>query len=429
VRVTVVGAGRVGLVVAAGLGSVGHHVALLDVDEERVDAVRHGRLPFFEPGLGALLERAAELRATTDAREALDRSEVVLLAVPTPRGVQGRHDLSALDAAVSALLVHLHGPVVVAVKSTVPPGTCEAVERRLRERVPGAAVVCNPEFLREGSAVGDFLRPARVVLGAASTVAVDVMRRLYGPLMLRTDRVQVCDRRSAELAKASANAMLATRVSFMNELAALCEAAGADIEAIRRVLGSDPRIGPAYLYPSLGWGGSCLPKDVDGLLALAADHGVPLRVVQGAADANTAQRDAVLVRLRDGLGGLRGRRVAVWGLAFKADTDDVRDSVALHAVRGLLDAGAQVAAHDPRALDAARAALGEGPRWCESPWEALAGADALLLCTEWHEYRAPSFERVAALLDGDLVVDGRNLWDPTAVADAGLRYSGIGRST
>ncbi len=421
---TVIGAGYVGLVAAAGLAHVGHQVSVLERDPSRVKAITAGTVPFFEPGLMELVAETGTLVVTTDPATAFAGSEVVVIAVGTSPDVPGEPGHAPVFEAVAEVSQHLSRGVI-AIKSTVPVGTCDRLARELSSTL---AVVSNPEFLREGSAVRDFLEPDRVLVGTRSVRSAQVMRRLYGPIVGDSDRLQICDPNSAEMAKLAANAMLATRVSFMNELAALCEAAGADIEAVRVALGRDPRIGAAYLRPSLGWGGSCLPKDVDGLLATADQHGVPMRVVSAARQANTAQGQRVLAQLAHELPTEWGSmRIAVWGQAFKAGTDDVRGSVAVAIVGALIEAGAQVAVHDPWAMNNAREQLGVGPRWSATALDATDGAHALVLCTEWPEYRDVDWPEVAKRLDGTLVIDGRNLWDPAEVVGSGLRYRGLGR--
>ncbi len=432
-RLAVIGAGYVGLVSGAGFSGTGNEVTLVDVDAGRIELLKQGGLPIYEPGLANLIEynlKEGRLTFTTDAAEAVAEAEVVVLAIGTPSTPDGAVDMRAMEDAAKEVAENLAGYTVLVVKSTVPVGT----HLRLGEIVASVTdaefdYVANPEFLKEGAAVSDFLTPDRVIVGTASGRALRIMRHLYAPFMRRGDRMIVMDPASAELTKYACNAMLATRVSFMNEMARLCDRIGANIEMVRKGMGADRRIGRDFLFASLGYGGSCLPKDVRALIALGRGSNHPMRVVEAVDLANQHQRETLFQRVRIHFGGsLHDRKLAVWGLAFKARTDDVRESPALTVIQRLLGAGATVAAHDPQAIESAKAALGEkGIEYVHDMYQALAGADALIVCTEWQEYRTPDFKRMKGLLAEPVVFDGRNLYDLDWMAELGMTYVSIGR--
>lgn len=431
-RIAVVGAGYVGLVSGACLAETGNHVVCVDRDEERIVGIVEGRLPVHEPDLDRLVREnrdAGRLEFTTDLPAAVGPAQVVFIAVGTPPSTHGAADLSDVEAVAQAVGAAMDGPKVVVVKSTVPVGTGARVERILAgaTRHP-FAVLSNPEFLKQGAAVADFMKPDRVIVGGADDEAVDVLRRLYAPYMRRGDRLLVMDRESAELTKYASNCMLATRISFMNEIARLCDAVGADVEQVRLGLAADTRIGSHYLFPGAGFGGSCLPKDLDALVAAGAEAGVDMRLLRAVGEVNRAQKRRLLDLVRRHFeGGLDGRAFAVWGLAFKAGTDDLRAAPSLDVIEGLLGAGATVRAHDPVAQQAAAARFGSRVELADDPYEMLAGADGLLLLTEWNAYRAPDFRRIHGALKTPVVFDGRNVWDRAAAEAAGLVYHGIGR--
>jgi UDPglucose 6-dehydrogenase len=434
-KVAVVGTGYVGLVAGAGFSDFGSHVVCADVDRARIALLEGGGVPIYEPGLSDLIRRNASrgrLRFTCDVAAAVEGAEVVFLAVGTPQGADGRADLSQVVAAAREVGRGLTGWAVVTTKSTVPVGTAERVRAAVAEGArTGFAVASNPEFLKEGDAVNDFMKPARVILGVDDERARAVLEDLYAPFVRSRNRIQVVDIRSAELIKYAANCMLATRISFMNELALLAEKVGADIEKVRVGIGSDPRIGPQFLYPGPGFGGSCFPKDLHALLATASDHRQPLLVVDAVVKANERQKRVLAGRVAEHLGDARGRldgrRVAVWGLSFKPETDDVRESPALAAVRALAAAGADVVGYDPAAMNNARAELGDLMAFASGAYEAAEGADALVLVTEWHEFRRPDFAVLRARMRGDALFDGRNVWSPEEARRAGFRYYGVGR--
>lgn len=439
-KVTVFGAGYVGLVAAACLAEMGNHVVNIDPDEARVARLLNGEMPLHEAGLAELVQRnaaAGRLHFSSDAVAGVAHGTLMLVAVGTPSGVDGQVDLSQVLAVADTVAAHMSDYKVIVHKSTVPVGTAD----RVRERVAAAlrarrcalpfAVVANPEFLKEGMAVQDFMSPDRVIVGADDDRALFLLRALYAPFLRQRDRMLTLSPRSAELSKYAANAMLAARISFMNEMALLAEQVGADIEQVRQGVGSDPRIGPSFLYAGCGWGGSCFPKDVQALAALGEQHGLPMASVRAAMDVNTRQRALLAERVLQRWGAhAAGRQVALWGLAFKPGTDDLREAPSRVVIDRLLAAGVQVCAYDPVAMPAARAQWGELPglRYADDPYGALEQADALIVVTEWREFRSPDFDRLRDTLRGALVLDGRNLYDPALLARFGLECQGIGRA-
>lgn len=431
-RITVIGAGYVGLVTAAGLAETGHAVRAIDVDASRVAGLSAGVMPFYEPGLAAVVDRAVRGRRLAFASsigEEDSSSDIFFLAVGTPFDTAGRvADLSGVWDATDALAPVARRGALVAVKSTVPVGTCDAIEARLRERGRGDVLVAsNPEFLKQGTAIDDFFRPDRVVIGVDGAHAEMALRNLYRPLQISTERIFVTDRRTAELAKYAANAMLATRISFMNELARLCDRVGADVSDVRRALGSDRRIGPSYLHAGPGYGGSCLPKDSRAMLAFAAHAGVRLGVVAAAIEANEAQHEYVVTRVLTLFPeGLAGRTIAVWGLSFKPETDDVRESSAAPVIEALVARGASVRVHDPEANATFARAFGLAVETFDDEYDAADGADALLLMTEWRKFRNPDFEALARRLRRPAIVDARNVWAMHGLRARGFAYVGIG---
>lgn len=438
-NITVVGTGYVGLVTGACLAEVGNEVLCLDVDAAKIAMLNDARIPIYEPGLEEIVARnvaAGRLRFTTDQREAVRFGTVQFIAVGTPPGEDGSADLQYVLAAARNIGLHMNKRTIVVDKSTVPVGTAGAVAEVIREEIRrrGAdlqfAVVSNPEFLKEGAAVEDFMRPDRVIIGADDPDAVECLRRIYAAFIRNHDRLIVMDARSAELTKYAANAMLATRISFMNELANLADKVGADIEQVRVGLGSDPRIGFDFLYAGCGYGGSCFPKDVRALLRTADSNGVRLGVLKAVDAANESQKRLLLDKIKERFGeDLRGRRFAMWGLAFKANTNDMRAATSRVVIDGLLDAGARVVAYDPVAMPEARRIFRNDDRvdLATSAMEALRGADALVIVTEWKEFRSPNHEMVRELLRHPVIFDGRNLYKPSAVRAVGLEYICIGR--
>ena len=438
-KVSVIGSGYVGLVTGACLAEVGNQVLCLDVDPAKIALLQGGGVPIYEPGLEDMIRRnaaAGRLRFTTDVAEAARFGEIQFIAVGTPPDEDGSADLQYVLAAARGIARHIERPTVVVDKSTVPVGTADrvrdAMAATLAERGADIAfsVVSNPEFLKEGAAIDDFMRPDRIVVGVDDAHAAELMRRLYLPFQRNHERLIVMDVRSAELTKYAANAMLATRISFMNELANLAEALGADIEKVRQGIGSDPRIGYHFLYPGCGYGGSCFPKDVKALARTADEHGLPLRVISAVEAANDAQKRRLADKIIARFGAdLTGRCFALWGLAFKPNTDDMREAPSLTLIDALLARGATVAAYDPVARDeAARVLAGRpGIRFADSMQSALDGADALAIVTEWKEFRSPDFADLKARLRTPAIFDGRNMYDPASVREAGLEYHAIGR--
>jgi UDPglucose 6-dehydrogenase len=432
-KVTVIGSGYVGLVAGACLAETGNDVICADRDAGKVARLCEGQLPIYEPGLEPLVERnvaEGRLRFTTDLGEAVRHGDVVFIAVGTPPGEDGSADLQHVLAVATTIGQHLDRFKVVVTKSTVPVGTAEKVRAALA--ATGAtdyAVASNPEFLKEGAAIDDFMKPDRVVLGTDDPRAEELLGELYAPFVRSGAPILFMDIPSAEVTKYAANAMLATRISFMNQIAELCERVGADVFAVRKGIGSDSRIGNAFLFPGPGYGGSCFPKDVQALVHTARSVGMAPELFEAVESVNLRQKQVMVAKLRALLGELRGATVAVWGLAFKAGTDDMRESPAVALIDALLAAGASVRAHDPEAMTVARGVWGDRIVYATDPYHALEGADALAVVTEWLVYRTPDFERVKATLHRPIVVDGRNLYEPARMARLGFQYAGIGRRT
>ncbi|MDX2261741.1 MAG: UDP-glucose/GDP-mannose dehydrogenase family protein [Gemmatimonadales bacterium] len=430
-KVTVIGSGYVGLVAGACLAETGNDVVCADRDEGKIARLREGLLPIYEPGLEPLVARnvaEGRLRFTTDLGEAVRHGDVVFIAVGTPPGEDGSADLQHVLAVATTIGQHLDRFKVVVTKSTVPVGTAEKVRAALA--ATGAtdyAVASNPEFLKEGAAIDDFMKPDRVVLGTDDPRAEELLRDLYAPFVRSGAPILFMDIPSAEVTKYAANAMLATRISFMNQIAELCERVGADVFAVRKGIGSDSRIGNAFLFPGPGYGGSCFPKDVQALVHTARGVGMAPELFEAVEAVNLRQKQVMVAKLRALLGELRGTTVAVWGLAFKAGTDDMRESPAVALIDALLAAGASVRAHDPEAMTVARGVWGDRIVYATDPYHALEGADALAVVTEWLVYRTPDFDRIKATLHRPIVVDGRNLYEPARMARLGFQYAGIGR--
>ncbi|QWT45887.1 UDP-glucose dehydrogenase family protein [Azospira inquinata] len=439
-KVTVVGTGYVGLVSGTCLAEVGNEVLCLDVDPNKIRILNEGGIPIFEPGLLDMVKRnvaAGRLRFTTDVAQAVAHGTVQFIAVGTPPDEDGSADLQYVLAAARNIGKHMTDYKVIVDKSTVPVGTADKVRAAIGEELQARglttpySVVSNPEFLKEGAAVDDFMKPDRIVVGADDERAVGVMRSLYGPFQRNHERLIIMDVKSAELTKYAANAMLATRISFMNELANLAEKLGADIEAVRHGIGSDPRIGYHFLYPGCGYGGSCFPKDVQALQRTARqDGGIELKVLNAVEEANEAQKHILGAKIKARFGDdLSGRRIALWGLAFKPNTDDMREAPSRYLLADLFAAGATVTAYDPVAMEEARRIFGNEPRltYSDDPLSSLDGADALVIVTEWKVFRSPDFDTVKAKLKQPLIFDGRNLYDPKAMAEMGFTYLPIGR--
>ncbi len=432
-RIVVVGSGYVGLVAGTGFAEFGNTVACIDSDKSKIDALLEGRIPIYEPGLEELVRRNVadqRLSFSTDLATAVQDAEMVFIAVGTPPKEDGSADLKHVIAVAESLSTMMRRDTVVVLKSTVPVGTNDQVHALFAERAKvKVSVVSNPEFLKEGDAINDFLKPDRIILGVRDEAGRAAMRRLYAPLQLNLDRLLFMEPRSAEMAKYVANAMLATRISFMNDIARLCEVVGADVGSVRKGVGSDQRIGSKFLFPGAGYGGSCFPKDVSALLHLADRHDIDLSVVRATEAVNARQKGILFEKLTRHVGPLKDLRIALWGLAFKPRTDDVREAPALVLIGQLLEAGAEVRVHDPAARGTARAALGELANrviFVEHPYDATVGADALVLVTEWQEYRSPDFERLAAQMRRKVLIDGRNVWAAMEPETLGFTYDGIG---
>ncbi len=434
-HVAVIGSGYVGLVAGACFAETGNDVTCVDVDADKIARLQRNEVPIYEPGLEPMVKRNQEegrLTFTTDIGAAIRSSRVIFIAVGTPPGEDGSADLKHVLAVAREVGRHMNEPKIVVTKSTVPVGTAEKVRAAVRAETDIAFGVCsNPEFLKEGAAIEDFMKPDRVVVGVDNEEAREVMGELYAPFTRQGgNRVLFMDIASAEVTKYAANAMLATRISFMNQMALFCELVGADVHHVRLGIGSDQRIGRAFLYPGPGYGGSCFPKDVKALIRTSDDLGLSLDVLKAVEEVNECQKRVVLQKTLRYLGkDLTGKIVGLWGLAFKAETDDMRESPTIPLIDGLLAAGARVQTHDPKATDSARGIFGDRVMYAADPYSAAHGADALIVMTEWLVYRNPDFERVRKLVRRPLLIDGRNLYDPERMAALGFEYHGIGRAS
>ncbi|MCW8871727.1 MAG: UDP-glucose/GDP-mannose dehydrogenase family protein [Xanthomonadales bacterium] len=438
-RISIIGSGYVGLVSGAGLSDVGHHVVCMDIDEARVEGLRNGVVPIYEPGLEQMIRRNAaqgRLEFTVSVERAVEHAEVLFIAVGTPPGEDGSADLSHVLAVSAAIGDHLTEPRLVVVKSTVPVGTCEAVREAIAHRMAARgvevpfSVASNPEFLKEGAAIADFMKPDRIVVGVEDEQAEALLRELYAPFNRNHEKLLCMDVRSSELTKYAANAMLATKISLMNELSNVAARVGADIEHVRNGIGSDPRIGYSFIYPGAGYGGSCFPKDVRALERTASAHGYEAELLQAVEAVNRRQKQKPFELLTKHFGGkLEGLTIALWGLSFKPNTDDMREAPSLSVIDAVLAAGARIRAHDPQAIDEAHRILQgrDGFATVADPYGAAAGADALVLMTEWKQYWAPDFDRLCREMKQPVIVDGRNIWAPEVVRRRGFTYYAIGR--
>jgi len=430
-KLTIVGTGYVGLVAGTCFADSGNDVVCVDIDESKIATLRAGEMPIYEPGLEELISknvREKRLSFSTDLAGSVGQSEVVFIAVGTPEGETGDADLQHVLAAAVDIGRALKRYTVIVDKSTVPVGTADKVRDAVAKVTSQPFdVVSNPEFLKEGAALDDFLRPDRVVIGTSSERARAVMNELYTPFCRTEHRILFMDTRSAELTKYASNAMLATRISFMNDVAALCERIGADVDAVRRGMGADKRIGYPFLFPGVGYGGSCFPKDVKALVATAREHAIEFDLLRAVERTNDRQKRLLLQKAQKHYGELAGRHFGIWGMAFKPKTDDMREAPALVMVEGLLGKGASLAVHDPVALDVARRHFGTRVRYAATPYEALEGADGLFVLTEWNDFRHPDFDRMKSLLRQPVVFDGRNVFDPGKMRERGFTYHGIGR--
>lgn len=439
-KITVIGTGYVGLVTGACFADVGNDVVCLDLDQEKIETLKAGKVPFYEPGLEGLVSRnyeAGRLKFESDPVAATLHGDIQFIAVGTPPAEDGSADLQYVLTAARTIAQHMDGERLVIDKSTVPVGTADLVKAAMKDVLDGRgvqhkfSVVSNPEFLREGSAVGDFVRPDRIVVGTDDDDSIETLRQLYAPFERNHAKMMVMDTRTAELTKYAANAMLATRISFMNEIALIAEAVGADIDLLRRGIGSDDRIGSNFLYAGCGYGGSCFPKDINALLRTANENAVPANLLQSVADVNDRQKQILANRVTKRFGeDLSGRTIAIWGLAFKPETDDVREAPSLVVISELLSRGAKVKAYDPVAAKEAMRALNnpQGVEISPTAFDAITEADALVIVTEWKEFRSPDLVEMKKRLRHPVVFDGRNILDINAVKEAGLEYSGIGRA-
>jgi UDPglucose 6-dehydrogenase len=432
-RIAVVGTGYVGLVAGVCFADSGHAVVCVDVDEEKISALRKGQSPIYEPGLDELLRRniaAERISFSSDLAGAVRESEVVFIAVGTPQGDDGNADLRAAMGVAHQIAAAAQRYTVVVNKSTVPVGTAARMQAEIAARTKVEIdVVSNPEFLKEGAAIDDFLRPDRIVIGSPSERAKAIISELYSPFVRTESPIYFMDPRSAELTKYAANAMLAARISFINEVAALCERVGADVDSVRKAMGADERIGQKFLFPGCGYGGSCFPKDVKALIATARNHGLDFTLLASVDAVNDRQKRLLAQKAKAhfGAGNLRGKKFGVWGLAFKPKTDDLRQAPALALIDELLADGGLVTVHDPVAMEPARKLLGDRVQFVQNPYLAAEGADALFLVTEWNEFRQPDFARVKEAMKQPVVFDGRNIWNPSRLRALGFTYYGVGR--
>jgi len=434
VKIAVIGTGYVGLVSSTCLAESGNDVSGIDKDASKIRLLEAGRLPIYEPGLLELVQRNVRdgrLRFTTDLAAGIEEARLIFIAVNTPQGPDGAADLTNLWAVADAIAAAAAGPKIILLKSTVPVGTNRALAKRLQERAKHPMdVASNPEFLKEGAAVEDFMKPDRVVVGVRRPEVADVLRELYAPFLRTEHPFLVMSPESAEMTKYVANAMLATKISFINEMANLCERMGADINDVRRGIGHDARIGFQFLFPGVGWGGSCFPKDIQALIAMARRHNHPAEILEAVYHINERQKGVLFDKIhRHFRGDLKDKTLALWGLAFKPRTDDVREAPSLALIERLLEAGTQVRVHDPEAMANLRATYGEKLVYCDRPYGALEGADALAIVTEWQEFRRPDFEVMRRLLRQPVIFDGRNLYETRTMHELGFTYYAIGRGT
>lgn len=432
-NIAVVGTGYVGLVTGTCFAETGNNVICVDINEQKVKSLKNGKVPIFEPGLELLFERNTKegrLHFTTNLKEAVDQSQIIFLALPTPPGADGSADLRFILGVAKDLSHIITDYKVIVDKSTVPVGTAEKVAAIMAENLSKKLfdVVSNPEFLREGVAVDDFLKPDRVVIGTKSEKAKKLMRQLYEPFVRQGNPIYFMDERSAEMTKYAANSYLAARISFMNEIANLCEKVGANVDQVRIGMGSDSRIGKRFLFPGIGYGGSCFPKDVQALAKTASEYSYDFKILKSVMKVNTIQKSVLTKKIKKFYKGeLAGKTVAVWGLAFKPNTDDIREAPALTIIEELLELGVKVKAFDPEAMDNVRAEMGDRIQFCQSAFETTIGADCIAIMTEWPEFRTPDFEKIFATMNDRVIFDGRNLYDTEQMKALGVYYESVGR--
>lgn len=433
-RIAVVGTGYVGLVTGTCFAETGNQVICVDIDENKVNRMRNGEVPIYEPHLDVLFERnikANRLSFTTDLAEGIKDAEIIFLALPTPPGEDGSADLSYILGVADELGKMITDYKVIVDKSTVPVGTAEKVDAALRTNAKvDFDVVSNPEFLREGFAVGDFLKPDRVVVGTSSERAKKVMESLYKPFVRQGNPIIFMDEKSAELTKYAANSFLATKITFMNEVANFCELVGADVDKVRIGIGSDSRIGKRFLFPGIGYGGSCFPKDVQALVESGKEENFDFEILNAVMEVNESQKTALMPKIKNFFrGDLKGKKIAMWGLAFKPDTDDIREAPALYMIDALTKEGAEITAYDPEAMKNVQGVVGETINYTENEYDALKNADALVICTEWGLFRNPDFNKMSELMTDKVIFDGRNLFDVERMNKLGFYYNSIGRKT
>ena len=435
-KIGVVGTGYVGLVTGTCFAETGNDVICVDNNPKKLEALRNGVLPIYEPGLKNIFDRSVRegrLHFTSDLKEAVDKSDIIFLCLPTPPGANGQADLQFVLNVASEIGKIMTSYRVIVNKSTVPVGTADKVSEKIRANTSVEFdVVSNPEFLREGVAVEDFMKPERVVVGTQSERAAKLMQQLYEPFVRSGNPIIIMDERSSELTKYAANAFLATKITFMNEIANVCELVGADVDNVRRGIGTDSRIGKRFLFPGIGYGGSCFPKDVQALDFTSDEFGYNFQILKSVMNVNEAQKVSIIGKVKKHFGdNLKGKKIGVWGLSFKPETDDVREAPALYVVDELLKAGAQVSAYDPEAMETFKIAVGDAKakqiNFVKNSKEAINGSDALVICTEWNEFRRPDFEEIKQLLNSPIIFDGRNLYDLDRIEESGITYYSVGR--
>ena len=432
-KIAVVGTGYVGLVSGTCFAETGNQVVCVDIDEKKVDQMKNGIVPIYEPNLDVIFEKnikAERISFTTDLKAAVDFAEIIFLALPTPPGEDGSADLSYVLNVADQLGEMMTEFKVIVDKSTVPVGTAEKVEAKIREKATvDFAVVSNPEFLREGFAVDDFLNPDRVVIGTEHEKAIKIMSELYEPFVQSNRPIIIMDEKSAELTKYAANSFLATKITFMNEIANFCELVGADVDKVRQGVGSDSRIGHKFLYPGIGFGGSCFPKDVQALVRSGNQAGYSFEIINSVLEVNATQKTKIVEKLISYFGDLKGKRFAIWGLAFKPDTDDIREASALYMIDELVKAGAEIIAFDPEAAENVKSEIGDKIEYAKDQYSCIEGADALLIATEWSVFRTPDFDKMKSLLKQPIIFDGRNLYGIEQMEGLGFYYNSMGRVT
>lgn len=433
-KLAIIGTGYVGLVQGAVFADSGNDVVCMDIDEKKIHNLKKGTIPIFEPGLEEMVKRnlhEERLVFTTSLKEAVTKSDIIFLCLPTPQSEDGAADLSHVLKVAENIADLINDGKIIVSKSTVPVGTVEKIKTLMKEKGKGRVeVVSNPEFLKEGAAIQDSTKPDRIIIGSRSKKAVEILTELYSPFVRTGNPILVMDERSAEMTKYAANAFLATKISFMNEMANLCTRSGADIDWVRKGIGSDPRIGQQFLFAGVGYGGSCFPKDVKALVKTSREFDYHFKVLEAVNEVNENQKTIIVKKLKRYFKEtLKGRTVAIWGLAFKPNTDDLRDAPSLTIIQELLDEGVKIQTHDPVALEGAKAVLGKRVGYFENNYDALKGADALVIVTEWNEFRRPNFERMKSLMKRPLIFDGRNIYDPVVMKEKGFEYFGIGRGS